>query len=116
MAKHRMKIASAPSPVHRSSHWESSCGILHKATKIKALHKFGGKQLPGLFKGYVQQAGGGWIGDIMVLDYGEIQDAETIHNIGKERRVSIKEITLEKHGDDFCFPCATGELQQPRGS
>jgi hypothetical protein len=45
-------------------------------TKDKArLHGFGNKTLDGIFLGYQQQAGGGWSGDLLILDWEEIRDA-----------------------------------------
>ena len=40
------------------------------------LHQFGSKVLSGIFLGYEQQEGGGWSGDLLVLDWEEIENAE----------------------------------------
>ena len=39
------------------------------------LPKFGGKVFHGIFVGYVQHAGGGWTGDIEVIDSIELTNA-----------------------------------------
>ena len=38
-------------------------------------HAFGSKALPGIFLGHSQQAGGGWSGDLYVLDWEELAAA-----------------------------------------
>ena len=42
------------------------------------LHHFGSKVLSGIFLGYEQQEGGGWSGDLLVLDWEEIENALSI--------------------------------------
>ena len=39
-------------------------------------HKFGDKLLAGIFMGYDQRAGGGWSGDLLVVDWEELENAE----------------------------------------
>ena len=40
------------------------------------LHAFGERVLPGIFVGYTQHAGGGWSGDLEIVDWEEIAHAE----------------------------------------
>ncbi len=40
------------------------------------IYKFGAKVLSGVLVVYVQQAGGGWAGDVLVVDLGEIGNAQ----------------------------------------
>ena len=40
------------------------------------LHKFSAKTLQGIFMGYYQQAGGGWSGDLFIIDIDELEEAE----------------------------------------
>jgi len=86
------------------------------------LHKFGGKMLPGIFQGYVQQAGGGWNGELMISDCEEISQAQHTSDIYIKRfKASEVYVTLEsgssqnttKDTQDFIFPLANGSLSQP---
>ena len=79
---------------------------------IQRLHKFGEKVLSGIFIGYVQDAGGGWSGDLEVADWEEIQDAGMPSEI-HTKRFKAKEITVIKVAGKFRFPLAGGDLKQP---
>ena len=45
------------------------------------LHQFGKKMLPGIFMGNVLDAGGGWSGDLLMADFGDLENlsASDIH-------------------------------------
>ena len=58
----------------------------------------------GIFVGYVLNAGGGWTGDIDVLDAVELTIAQ-LHSEVTCRRISFKEIDVDKDAKgDFIFP------------
>ena len=44
-------------------------------------HQFGKNVLSGIFLGYDQQEGGGWSGDLLILDWEEIENAEHFSDI-----------------------------------
>ena len=44
-------------------------------------HKFGIKTLPAIFIGYVQQEGGGWSGDVEVIDSEALHNADSVHSV-----------------------------------
>ena len=55
--------------------------ILYKPSRpkdIDEMPKMGSKLLEGIFLGYVQQSGGGWSGDVDVLDAIELTNAQLI--------------------------------------
>ena len=79
---------------------------------IARLHKFGSNMLPGIFLGYVQQSGGGWSGDLRVLDQEQIENALDISEI-HERRLKAAEVEVLMDGENFRFPLADGSLKQP---
>ena len=63
------------------------------------LHGFGSKVLSGIFMGYVQQAGGTWSGDLWVVDWEELEQAEhfsevTIKRFKAEEVRPVKPIDL----------------------
>ena len=66
------------------------------------MHKFGKKTLSWLFAGYVQQAGGFWNGDVLVIDWDELDGAEVARERAEGgvtlRRVKAKEICVQRHG------------------
>ncbi|MHC4951072.1 MAG: hypothetical protein ACYTEU_08835, partial [Planctomycetota bacterium] len=101
-------------------------------------HAFGSKMRRGIFLGYVQQAGGGWSGDLFIGDWEQIAGAEALSDIkgggwsgdlligdweqiaGAEalsdinlKRFKSKEVTPCKNGKSFIFPVADGLLRQP---
>ena len=78
----------------------------------KRTHAMSNKQLPGIFLGYKQQAGGGWSGDLMVVDWEQMYGASSINEVHiKELR--SKEVTPIITNGVWRFPCATGALRQP---
>ena len=68
--------------------------------------------LSGIFMGYVQQAGGGWTGDLWVADWDQIENANHFSDIHMLRFKS-KEVIAVKYRDRFRFPLAEGVLSQP---
>ena len=67
------------------------------------MHKFGKKTLSGIVAGYVQQAGGYWNGDVLVIDWDELDQAETVRERAENgvtlRRVKAKEIVVHHPGE-----------------
>ena len=76
------------------------------------LHQFGSKVISGIFLGYEQQDGGGWSGDLLVLDWGEIENASHFNDI-HIKRFKQSEVNAPKVGDNFRFPLAEGVIRQP---
>ena len=57
------------------------CDITYKPISpedVQRLHQFGEKVLPGIFFGYVQRHGGGWTGDLLVMDWIDLQEADRV--------------------------------------
>ena len=77
----------------------------------KRTHAMSTKQLPGIFLGYKQQAGGGWSGDLMVVDWEEMFASSLSQIHLKELR--SREVTPILNNDVWRFPCASGALRQP---
>jgi len=75
-------------------------------------HAFGSKMRRGIFLGYVQQAGGGWSGDLLVADWEEVAGAQSFSEIHL-KRFNHKEVSPTKNGETFIFPVADGSLRQP---
>ena len=76
------------------------------------LHQFGSKLLSGIFLGYEQQEGGGWSGDLLVLDWEEIEQAEHFSDI-HIKRFKASEVETSKLSGNFRFPLAEGLIRQP---
>ncbi len=65
-------------------------------TKDKArTHQLGEKTLDGLFLGYAQTSGGGWNGDLLIIDAEELAEKDTIKSI-TIKRFKADEITPVK--------------------
>ena len=90
----------------------------------KRTHAFSTKELPGIFLGYEQIAGGGFSGDLFIVDWEEMFGASSIESIHiktiKHQEVTqITNAVPEGAKLDICspkywrFPCATGALRQP---
>ena len=83
---------------------------------IEDMPKLGAKLREGIFVGYDQIVGGGWSGDLYVLDWYQLEASDAIHQV-YVRRLKAEEGFAEKSADGaFRFPCATGELSQPTGA
>ena len=86
-------------------------------------HKLGTKLLPGIFMGYVQHAGGGWQGDLKVIDANEMEEAERVNQVNVKRfkaaevfvdykTASGSSATSRNEGKIY-FPLAEGSIGQP---
>ena len=75
------------------------------------LHQFGAKVLPGKFLGYAFFAQGIWKGDVIIADIEELEemDASELH----ARRFNEKEVLTPMKVDNFLFPIADGNSQNP---
>jgi len=78
-------------------------------------HQFGSKMLLGIFLGYDQQEGGGWSGDLLLLDWEELEHADHFSDV-HIKRFKAAEVTAIKIGTLFRFPLAEGVLSQPDSS
>ena len=80
-------------------------------------HGFGRKYLDGIFNGYVQLAGGGWQGDLTIVDWEEVETATHHNNIHRKRFKADEIKPVGEIGEDgkfqFHFPLKTGDLKQP---
>ena len=74
-------------------------------------HKMGPQLLRGIFIGYDDRSGGSWSGDLLIVDWEELEDAETTSEV-YTKRFKAAEMFSEKV-DGYCFPCAEGDLRQP---
>ena len=67
------------------------------------LHSLGAQVLKGVFLGYSQHAGGGWTGDVVVIDWEQCEDAEHISEI-YHKIFKAGEVFVTKKGGNFVFP------------
>ena len=67
------------------------------------------KILPGILLGYVFNAGGIWIGDIMIADIEDLEemDASELH----VRRLNAKEVSTSQRSGSFIFSVAVGTVR-----
>ena len=74
------------------------------------IHRFGKKDLPGLFHGCALYAGRVWKGDMLIADIEELEtmDASEIYS----KRLNAKEVIFPKEGE-FTFPIADGRIKTP---
>ena len=79
---------------------------------IKRTHKFGNKLLNGIFVGYVLHAGGGWTGDVLLIDQDEIHIATTRSEC-QPKRLKYAEVHLVMRDTSFRFPMLEYTLEQP---
>ena len=54
-------------------------------TDIQRLHQFGKKMLAGIFIGYAQHTGGGWTGDLNIIDWQQVEFATSSSEIHSKR-------------------------------
>lgn len=89
-------------------------GIQYKPNRPKEIDELKWtKNKPGLFAGYVLNAGGGWTGDVDVLDAVELTNAQ-MHSEVNCRRISHKEIDIDKgEKGEFTFPVIFESWEQP---
>ena len=78
------------------------------------LFKYIGQHLPGIFVGYDQKAGGGFSGDLLLVDWDEMQDFDSPNALKDSlRRVSAAEVLAIRGADGlYKFPCQEGRLKQ----
>ena len=101
---------------------------ISKEDKMR-LPKYGDKLLPGIFVGYHQRSGGGWTGDLLVIDQEEIDTAdfrsEIIIKRLKASEVHVITTTSSAEGASsagavgndvvYHFPMLEYDLNQPGG-
>ena len=92
-------------------------GVRYKPSRPKEVDELKWTKVKrGVFVGYVLNAGGGWTGDIDVLDAVELTNAQ-LHSEVTCRRISYKEIDIDKDAKgDFIFPVLSEEWEQPSDS
>ena len=62
--------------------------------------------------GYVQHAGGGWTGDLLISDWEQIENATTNSDI-YTKRFKAEEVVVTLKQDAYCFPITAGDLRLP---
>ena len=91
-------------------------GVHYKPSRqkdIDATPKFVSKVNEGIMVGYHQNLGGGWSGDVEVIDAFELTHAGEISG-AHCKRVHSSEITIQKHPDGkFMFPVTEQAWEQP---
>ena len=75
------------------------------------LHQFGITVLSGIFIGYALQTGGGWTGDLLLIDWEDVENAESFRDI-YVKRFKAQEVNVLQTNGTFRFPCADGSLKQ----
>ena len=76
------------------------------------MHPFGSHMLPGIFVGFAQNVGGLYNGDLFVVDWEDMAQAERASEI-PIRRIKEKEVRPKFYGGKFRFPVKEGVLSQP---
>ena len=71
----------------------------------KRIHKFGNKLLAGIFMGYVLHAGGGWSGDLYVLDQEEINQAQYRSDLIPLKGSKLRKSKSSEMETTSGFPC-----------
>jgi len=79
-------------------------GVRYKPSRPKEVDELKWTKVKrGVFVGYVLNAGGGWTGDIDILDAVELSNAQ-LHSEVTCRRINSKEIDVDKDAkEDFIF-------------
>ena len=91
------------------------CAVTYKPSRKKdqeALAKLGQKTCEGIFMGYHQKAGGGWSGDVDILDSLELTTAGDIEEV-HTKRISAAEMVVTKLDKEFVFPIIKYGWDQP---
>ena len=78
------------------------------------IHECGPKWLEGIFMRYVQKAGGGWTGELWVLDREELEKA-TRPNSMNARKFLAPEVQVTKIEGKVRLPAHLGEWKQQKG-
>ena len=69
--------------------------------------------MKGIFSGYHTNAGGGWSGDLYVIDWESLANAKSYWEV-YPRRVKHAEVMVDGIEDNkFVFPVRSGQLRQP---
>ena len=78
----------------------------------RRLHEFGANVLAGIFMGYSQQHGGGWNGDLLILDQEDISEADSVRDVYL-KRIPASQVNVVLVQGKYRFPFVSGELRQP---
>ena len=91
------------------------CAVTYKPSRKKdqdALAKMGAKTCEGIFVGYHQNSGGGWSGDVDIIDSLELTTAGDIEEVHC-KRISAAEMIVTKLDKEFVFPIVKYGWDQP---
>ena len=76
------------------------------------VHGMADPWLPGFFAGYKQQAGGGWSGNLKIIDWDEMNEAHHISQIYL-RDLPADQCWPQMKNGNFVFPFVDNDLKQP---
>ena len=62
------------------------------------LRQFGITVLSGIFIGYALQTGGGWTGDLLLVDWEDVENAESVRDIYATRLKAQKSMCRKRMG------------------
>ena len=87
----------------------------YSPTDKAKIHTFGEPRLRGIFLGYVQDWGGGWTGELEVLDWEDLDKAtcQTQCKIKKIRAGDVEPVLINEVRGAYNFPLKSGQLSQP---
>jgi hypothetical protein len=78
------------------------------------LHQFGDKWLHGLLLGYVQQQGGGFANKLVLVDWDDLNNAESVGGAMRQvKECHHKEVRPALYNDKIIFLLIGGDLEQP---
>ena len=83
----------------------------HVSSELNEMHPMGPPKLRGIFMGYHLNEGGFFIGDALVADWEDIEQAERVSDI-PIRRLKDKEVFPKMYNKTFRFPFKEGILSQ----
>ena len=94
------------------------CQVVYTPTSIddqNRSHPFGFKQLDGIFFGYALQQGCGWTGNLLILDWEQVDKAERTDQIYPRviPASQVRTIHRDNTSQAFIFPLAERMLNQP---
>ena len=76
-------------------------------------HKYGKETLPGIFVGYKEDAGGGWSGELKIVDVEELNEASDIEHV-YVKHILHKQVYESRHDEGKpSFPLADKKTKLP---
>ena len=82
--------------------------------ETQKLHAFGDQWLQGIFLDYLQQKGGGFSKQFIIVDWDDLHNAESVGRVMQQvKHCHHEEVRPVMYNDEFRFPLAEGDLDQP---